>query len=287
MVNFHESRPASENPYRDRLEGDVLTYTAAGRVGAQTLAGINQRLLDQRVDEFPIHGFSMVASRRDRTIGPRRWRYMGLLGYRCHFPDTQLDSAGGVRRVWLFEFSVHGEPGVIPVAADSAIWAELVRTRGAARADAEDEAVVLPEVSPVHDFERLEAVRRRLLALEPRCFELFLKDLLVRCGFRDVCVTKFSSDGGIDVNARAAARMWVFEDTQVQIQAKRWLHSVGRKEVAELRGSLQPYARGAVVTTSHFSRAAIREASEPGKQPITLVDGVRLSRIVVDEDFEM
>ena len=79
--------------------------------------------------------------------------------------------------------------------------------------------------------------------------------------------------------------MWALENTVVQVQSKRWLHSVGRKEVAELRGSLQPFARGAVVTTSHFSRAAIAEASEVGKNPIVLVDGFRLSRIVLDEQF--
>jgi len=41
------------------------------------------------------------------------------------------------------------------------------------------------------------------------------------------------ADGGVDVNARADARNWLFESTLVQVQAKRWLHSVGRKEVAE------------------------------------------------------
>lgn len=85
------------------------------------------------------------------------------------------------------------------------------------------------------------------------------------------------------MNARAGARMWVLENTLIQIQAKRWLHSVGRKEVAELRGSLQPFARGAVVTTSHFSKAAINEATEGGKNPIVLVDGFRLSKVVRDE----
>ena len=79
----------------------------------------------------------------------------------------------------------------------------------------------------------------------------------------------------------------MFENTLVQVQAKRWLHSVGRKEVAELRGSLQSFARGAVVTTSHFSKAALNEAGEEGKSPITLVDGVRLSRIVLDEEFQL
>ncbi len=82
--------------------------------------------------------------------------------------------------------------------------------------------------------------------------------------------------------AGAGRGLWVLENTLVQVQAKRWLHSVGRREVAELRGSLQPFARGSVVTTGHFSRAAIQEASEAGKNPIVLVDGFRLSRAALE-----
>ena len=64
--------------------------------------------------------------------------------------------------------------------------------------------------------------------------------------------------------------MWALGDWLVQIQAKRWIHTVGRKEVAELRGSLQPFARGTIVTTSHFSKAALTESREHGKSPIHL-----------------
>jgi restriction endonuclease Mrr len=50
---------------------------------------------------------------------------------------------------------------------------------------------------------------------------------------------------------------------------------------------LQPFARGTVITTSHFSKAAINEASEEGKNPIALVDGFRLSQILLDDQFEI
>ena len=89
----------------------------------------------------------------------------------------------------------------------------------------------------------------------------------------------------IEVNSQS--RIWIFENTVIQVQAKRWLHSVGRKEVAELRGSLRPFAKGAAITTSHFSKAAITEASEDGKIPITLVDGYRLSKVILDEKFAL
>ena len=69
----------SENPYHDRLEGVIPIYTAAGKSGRQTLAGINNRLIAQKQLSFPIHGFIQIASRRDKSIGPRRWGYLRLL----------------------------------------------------------------------------------------------------------------------------------------------------------------------------------------------------------------
>jgi Restriction endonuclease len=284
--NFYGAR---ENPYHDRLEGGVLTYTAAGKLGQQTLAGMNSRLIEQKTFNFPIHAFSLVASRRDKSVGPNHWKYLGLLEYLRHYPDTQLDADGKVRKVWLFEFKVHDQQAPLPRASEAAISSRvLTASRLQAANNPDDDEIIDENDRPqAEDFERIELVRGKLLAMEPRGFEFFIKNLLVHCGFSDVCVTRFTADGGVDVNARTGGRIWIFENTLVQVQAKRWLHSVGRKELAELRGSLQPFARGAVVTTSHFSKAAINEATEEGKNPITLVDGFRLSKVVLDENFHI
>ena len=289
MTSVQGIHSIAENPYHDRLEADVLTYTAAGKLGQQTLAGANSRLIEQKTFNFPIHGFVLVASRRDRSVGPKRWRYLGLLEYVRHYPDSQLDADGKIRKVWLFEFRIHQDREVVPLAIEAALTSQILIASRLRNATSSDDDEIIDESSNLQatSIERAEYVRSRLLALDPRHFELFIRDLLLHCGFSDVCVTRFSADGGVDVNARAGGRNWVFENTLIQVQAKRWLHSVGRKEVAELRGSLQPFARGAVITTSHFSRAAIHEASEPGKNPITLVDGFRLSQIVLDEKFSV
>ena len=95
MTSLAGVHNTAENPYHDGLEGDILTYTAAGKVGEQTLSGMNIRLTQQRDQIYPIHGFSQIASRRDRNVGPKRWRYMGLLEYLRHYSDTQVDSRGG------------------------------------------------------------------------------------------------------------------------------------------------------------------------------------------------
>jgi HJR/Mrr/RecB family endonuclease len=288
MTSVQGLHGTGENPYRDRLEAGILTYTAAGKTGQQTLAGVNSRLIEQATFDFPIHGFVLIASRRDTTVGPKRWKYLGLLEYLRHYPDTQLDSDGKVRKVWLFEFKIHDEQQALALADDAAIGSQiLLNSRRHGRRNSDDDET-MDQIDPqAGDFESIERVRGKLLAMEPRNFEFFIKDLLLHCGYIDVCVTKFSADGGVDVNARAGGRIWVFENTLVQVQAKRWLHSVGRKEVAELRGSLRPFAKGAVITTSHFSRAAINEAGEEGKSPIALVDGFRLSKVVLDENFHL
>lgn len=289
MTSVQSLHGSGENPYHDRLEGDVLTYTAAGKLGEQTLAGVNSRLIEQKAFNFPIHGFVLIASRRDKSVGPKRWKYLGLLEYLRHYPDTQLDVDGKVRKVWLFEFKIHREQQVLPLGREAVISSQiLVTSRLKAVNNAEDDEIVDKSGHlETGNVEQIEQVRGKLLAMEPRNFEFFIKDLLVHCGFSDVCVTRFSADGGVDVNARAGGRIWIFENTLVQVQAKRWLHSVGRKEVAELRGSLQPFAKGAVVTTGHFSKAAINEAGEEGKNPIALVDGFRLSKVVLDEKFHV
>jgi HJR/Mrr/RecB family endonuclease len=289
MTSVQRFHGSGENPYQDRLEGGILTYTAAGKLGEQTLAGANNRLIEQIKFSFPIHGFILTASRRDRSVGPRRWKYLGLLEYLRHYPDTQLDADGDVRKVWLFEFKVHSEQQVVSLAGEMAISNQVLSTSRVERSNSpsDDEIIGQNDHQQAENMKRVEQVRGKLLGMEPREFEIFVKDLLIHCGFQDVCVTQFTADGGIDVNARVGGRIWMFENTVVQVQAKRWLHSVGRKEVAELRGSLQPFARGAVVTTSHFSRAAINEATDEGKSPITLVDGFRLSKVVLDEEFHL
>ena len=289
MTSVQDLHGSGENPYHDRLEGGILTYTAAGKLGQQTLAGVNNRLIEQRTLTFPIHGFVLIASRRDKSVGSKRWKYLGLLEYLRHYPDTQLDADGKVRKVWLFEFKIHQEQAVLPLGIEATIAGEILARSRLLASETPDDDDIIDERNgrQTENIQRIEHVRSKLLAMAPNNFELFIKDLLVHCGFSDVCVTRFSADGGVDVNARAGGRIWIFENTLVQVQAKRWLHSVGRKEVAELRGSLQPFARGAVVTTSHFSRAAITEASEAGKNPIALVDGFRLSQVVLDEQFHL
>jgi len=285
MTSAASTAQRIENPYHDRIEGGILVYTGAGREGHQSLAGVNNRIPTQVDQRFPIYGFQKVASRRDQSVGAKRWRFLGLLEYLRHYPENQLDVRNDLRRVWLFELCVHSHLAEVPVALDQRLALEAVSERQATVPDDLNDRAVA-EICPPTDriAERTDALevegeRSRLLSLTPRDFEHIVRDVLSSTGFEHVRVTRYSQDGGIDVEAIADSRMWPIRGLFLQIQAKRWLHTVGRKEIAELRGSLQPFARGAVVTTSHFSRAAITEASEQGKNPIVLVDGYLFARM--------
>ncbi len=279
------SRPSArqvvENPYHDRTEGDVLIYTGAGREGDQTVSGVNARIAQQQDTPFPIYGFVQVASRRDASTGKKRWAFLGLLQYLRSYREKQIDSRGELRNALVFELLIHSEPSVIAKELDSRIMSELVASHP--RDELSDDRDVVTESTSSEvsfDLSRIEPIRRQLLAFEPRQFEHVIHHLLSQSGFEQIEVTKYSQDGGIDLNARPGERSWPIRHLLVQLQAKRWLHTVGRKEIAELRGSLQPHAAGCILTTSHFSRAALNESTSPGKVPIMVIDGYELANVI-------
>jgi restriction system protein len=121
----------------------------------------------------------------------------------------------------------------------------------------------------------------RLFQIAPLEFEHFVKLVMERSGFVDVTVTRASGDGGIDVNAYAENGNDFFAGTHVQAQVKRWRHAVGSPDINSFRGALSTTAKGVFVTTSAFTRAAVTEASHTNKPPISLIDGPRLSAIVL------
>ena len=102
-----------------------------------------------------------------------------------------------------------------------------------------------------------------------------------KSGFNNVSVTAASGDGGIDVNAYVEEASDFFAGTHVQAQVKRWRHSVGSIEINNFRGALSGTAKGVFVTTSHYTRAALLEARHEYKPCITLIDGGRLSAMVI------
>ena len=284
MTSLPSAKSLAENPYHDRIEGDVLVYTGAGRVGDQTPVGSNAKIPMQVADAFPIWGFQQQTSRRDVTNGPKRWKFLGLLQFLRAHAERQVDVTGTERVAYVFELKIYNSFECVVVASDAEMMSSLVsENEGTAAIEESDREVALPTFATMEslsDLTHLEEIRCGLLNQEPKQFESTIAELLRRTGFQDVEVTRYSQDGGIDVNARPTTLVWPLRHLRVQVQAKRWLHTVGRREVAELRGSMMPHAVGCIVTTSHFSRAAIMESTDSGKVPISLIDGIELSRII-------
>lgn len=111
-----------------------------------------------------------------------------------------------------------------------------------------------------------------LINMNPYSFEKLSQRLLRECGFEDVHVTKKSGDGGIDGTGRLKIN-GIFS-FNIAFQCKRYQGTVGAPEIRDFRGSLTTdIEKGVFITTGTFSKAAIDEASNPGKQQIDLIDG--------------
>lgn len=282
FTSLSTPRQIAENPHADRLEGDTLIFTGTGKAGEQTVTGFNARICEQVESGVPIYAFTQIASRRNVKVGVKRWCFIGLLAYIRCYQEHQTGMHGEKRLVWVFEFNILSNAKSIAVREDAGISRELIASLPT---EDDDDRIVDAESDIVvehteADMYTLEETRRKLLMYEPRQFEIFVSELLRCSGFEDIQVTRYSQDGGIDINARFGLRGWPLRHLLTQVQAKRWRHTVGRSEVAELRGSLQPFAAGCIVTTSHFSRAALLEATASGKNPVTTIDGIELAKIV-------
>lgn len=111
-----------------------------------------------------------------------------------------------------------------------------------------------------------------LLNMNPYSFEKLSQRLLRECGFDDVHVTKKSGDGGIDGTGKLKIN-GIFS-FNIAFQCKRYQGSVGAGDIRDFRGSLTTdIEKGVFITTGSFSKPAIEEASNPGKQQIDLIDG--------------
>ena len=275
----------SENPYVDRIESDVLLYTAQGRAGDQELKGRNRRLLEQYAQPVPFFGF--------QNIGRQRYRFLGLLEILRHYQEAQVDKKGAMRSVWLFELQIHGDPAVVPLAHARALMAGLLEARKTDRdREALDAQIAQDAISDDGDdrvatISSLEKVRRDLLEIPPYDFEHFVMQLMLVYDFVDVSVTPPSGDGGIDVNAHVPDENAFFAGTHVQVQVKRWRHAVGSIDINNFRGALTPAAKGVFLTTSVFTRAAVAEARSAVKPCISLIDGLKLSSLVVQKGIEL
>ena len=117
--------------------------------------------------------------------------------------------------------------------------------------------------------QRLSEVLKKMDAF---AFERLSQRLLRECGFTQVTVTKKTGDGGIDGNGKLIINGIV--SFNVAFQCKRYADAVGAGAIRDFRGSLTTdIEKGIFITTGTFTKAAIDEASKPGKKQIDLING--------------
>ena len=108
--------------------------------------------------------------------------------------------------------------------------------------------------------------------LSPDGFERLTKRLLRESGFVQVEVTGRSGDGGVD--GKGIIRIGGLLSFHVVFQCKRYQGAVTAPHIRDFRGAMVGRAdKGLFITTGHFTRDAVREATRDGASPIDLIDG--------------
>lgn len=133
-----------------------------------------------------------------------------------------------------------------------------------------------------HNHQVRKALRKRLLAMKPGEFEELVSQLLAEMGFEMVEATKLSGDGGIDVRGTLVVGDVVRIKMAVQVKKWKLKSNIHSPVVQQVRGSLGAHEQGLIITTSDFSPGAIREAAQPDKTPIALMNGEQLVILLME-----
>ena len=196
------------------------------------------------------------------------------VNYRCAWARTILKNYGAsensARSVWTIKPEFTGIDSVDGAIVEKFrnIKSEKTQKFNTAEEKMEEQGVDVPEeVKPwrKHLYEVL-------INMDPYGFERLTQRVLRECGFTNVVVTKKSGDGGIDGTGKLKIN-GIFS-FNIAFQCKRYQGSVGAGDIRDFRGSLTTdIEKGVFITTGSFSKPAIEEASNPGKQQIDLIDG--------------
>lgn len=271
----------ARNPYTDRIEGNVLTYTGAGLKGEQAISGVNKRLLEQREGPVPILGFVKE--------DVNKYRFIGFLYLLRNYEDYQLDHEGFMRKVFMFEFQIVTDISALKVGKFREMFLPIF-TKLQSEVIVDDRIVQnfnidRGEQAGVESLKEVGKLRNQLLTVDPYKFEIVVSKLVTHVGFDEVKVTRKSGDDGIDVSA--ILKNPIASDLKYLFQVKRWSHSVGRNEVANLRGSMGLNNQGVIISTSYFTKSAINEAKSEYKTPINLIGMKELFTVIVNTGFQV
>ena len=206
------------------------------------------------------------------------YRFLGLLQLLRHYRDIQADKNGKLRTVWMFEFRIHSQPNIVPIRQAKDLVEVLFRSSSSEERFGDDQETWPSEVQSENSV-RIEQIRYQILLISPRDFEQLVARIFEASGFTNVRTTQYQGDGGIDVEAYVPQTNIFFSGTHIQAQVKRWRHSVGSVEINGFRGALSSNAKGVVVSTGYFTKAAVYEATIATKPAIALIDGRKFAAL--------
>jgi restriction system protein len=159
---------------------------------------------------------------------------------------------------------------------DTRTATDLIRTVGEQTRLETDADLRLPN-SGTDNY--VDGALRIIKSLPPKGFENLCQRLLRESGFEEVNVTGRSGDGGID--GQGILKLNSFVSFRVLFQCKRYKDAVVPSVVRDFRGAMAGRAeKGIIMTTGYFTPHAEAEASRDGAQPIELVDGEALVRLL-------
>lgn len=162
---------------------------------------------------------------------------------------------------------------------DDAKVAEIVRNVSKDVGEVAEAGPVGTESAPKSGY--VDQTLALLKGLPAGGFENLCQRVLRESGFEEVTVTGRSGDGGID--GQGILKLNAFVSFRVLFQCKRYKDSVGPGVVRDFRGAMAGRAeKGIIITTGYFTPAAENEASRDGAQPVELVDGDALVRLLAD-----
>ena len=134
-----------------------------------------------------------------------------------------------------------------------------------------------------HNQEVRDQLHEFLFLMPPDRFEELVAELLTALGFEEVEVTKYHSDGGIDV--RGTLVVGGIIRTRMAVQVKRWRKNVQTPTVQQVRGSLEAHDQGLIITTSNFSAGAKEEAKKANAIPVSLMGGEQFVRLLIENNM--
>jgi len=126
-----------------------------------------------------------------------------------------------------------------------------------------------------------EKLMKTLKSLNPYGFEKLTQRVLRESGFTNVKITKHSHDGGLD--GEGVLKLNNLVSVPIIFECKRYKKPVGAKMIRNFRGAMGGRVdKGLFITTSTFTREAIKESKREGAKLIDLIDGEQFIGILKD-----